>query len=597
MSRYTRHLSAAAAVAVLIFPAAASAAPAPIGAQNHTTLTGATFNQIAPVGDVNGDGRDDLAAFTSCGARVSVVFGAASPGTVDVSVPGPRVLAINGLPTAGDTDCGRRVTGVGDVNGDGRSDIVVQTGGGSFGSDVPMNTAHVVYGRAAGAIDVGTLGSAGLTLTATAPGLLIKLSNAAKVGDVNGDGRADIGLEGYISSEQPALSLRRAVGVVFGRAGGGTVNLGSSTLSGLIITSTTAAAPNGYYELGQISAAGDANRDGRADIIVNATPMSRARHLVYGRAASGIVDISNLGAGGVRLPGEVVTDADLAPVGDLNGDGLEEQYIRDPASQIRPTPILLSSPSAPVFDLWAVARRLSLTASLGSGVNDVTGVGDRTGDGRADLVATATYTTKISTPYLYGYPEPLRVGYLVAGRTGAATIDVRTAAPRIGGFASTSVRNVGLRFTGSATQELALLREDGRVVVQTLTPTAPADTTAPSLTMGFDRPVISGGCSTPCYGLDTSSLNYTLGEDAYVELTVSRGTSVIGTATGSTTAGAGAYDFYATLNTSNSTSCFGGGALGAVCSRLPAGTYTATMRATDLAGNRSASRTASVVVR
>lgn len=42
---------------------------------------------------------------------------------------------------------------------------------------------------------------------------------------------------------------------------------------------------------------------------------------------------------------------------------------------------------------------------------------------------------------------------------------------------------------------------------------------------------------------------------------------------------------------------FGGGCSPLrIVARLPAGTYTVTLRATDLAGNRSATRTASVVV-
>src|ERR1043165_2179931 len=84
--------------------------------------------------------------------------------------------------TAGE-QAGVSVAGAGDVNGDGRSDLIV---GAPFAA--PGGAAYVIYGPvAAGTLDLATLGSRGFVISDARAGAMLGQSVAA-AGDVNGDG-------------------------------------------------------------------------------------------------------------------------------------------------------------------------------------------------------------------------------------------------------------------------------------------------------------------------------------------------------------------------------------------------------------------------
>ena len=86
---------------------------------------------VAGAGDVNGDGRADVlvgAFLAGNNGRLNsgsayVVFGSASTDTVDLANLGTRGFRIDGAATS--DVAGRAVAGAGDVNGDGRADLLV----------------------------------------------------------------------------------------------------------------------------------------------------------------------------------------------------------------------------------------------------------------------------------------------------------------------------------------------------------------------------------------------------------------------------------------------------------------------------------------
>ena len=105
--------------------------PVPNGSASGFRIDGPGGNDgvgqaVAGAGDVNGDGLADVivgahGVNTFTGAAY-VVFGKASPGEIDLAALGAGGIRIDGAAPA--DNAGYRVAG-GDVNGDGRSDVVV----------------------------------------------------------------------------------------------------------------------------------------------------------------------------------------------------------------------------------------------------------------------------------------------------------------------------------------------------------------------------------------------------------------------------------------------------------------------------------------
>ncbi|MEC7947045.1 MAG: MopE-related protein, partial [Myxococcota bacterium] len=134
-------------------------------------------DRVAGIGDVNGDGYDDVAVATqyqsSSTGRVSIFHGSASG--VQAS---PASVMAGG--TAGDR-YGSRVAGAGDVNADGYDDLLVAAVGASGGA----GEAYVYHGSPSGIVSTSVntfVGSGTDELGA----------HLGPAGDVNGDGYDDI---------------------------------------------------------------------------------------------------------------------------------------------------------------------------------------------------------------------------------------------------------------------------------------------------------------------------------------------------------------------------------------------------------------------
>ncbi len=159
---------------------------------------------VSSAGDINGDGFDDLLIVArradalgntkSYAGDSYVIFGAALlPATIDLANLGAAGITLFGA-EAGDFS-GRSVSSAGDVDGDGFDDLLI----GAYGADASGNTksnageSYVIFGAASlpATIDLANLGAAGITIFGADVNDTSGVS-ASSVGDVNGDGFADL---------------------------------------------------------------------------------------------------------------------------------------------------------------------------------------------------------------------------------------------------------------------------------------------------------------------------------------------------------------------------------------------------------------------
>jgi hypothetical protein len=301
---------------------------------------------VAELGDVNGDGIADVAVGApSVDARgrtdagvVYVVFGGTPLGRLDLRtapgfrIVGPRQGANRPLPSFQPDGAlkgamaGSAVAGAGDVNADGLADIVVGAPFAGRRGRAYSGSVYVVFGkRSTATVDLQRLGRGGFRVDGPRREA-VAANEVAGVGDVNGDGRADV----VVSAGRV---LQSTAYVVFGKASTAPVDL-RRLRQGFAIR-------GGWREFSDVgdavAGAGDFNGDGLADVAVGA-PQSRAAKregagaafVVFGARRPHDVDVRALGTRGVEIDGEHAfanAGETLASLGDINGDGRAEELV------------------------------------------------------------------------------------------------------------------------------------------------------------------------------------------------------------------------------------------------------------------------------
>ncbi len=365
---------------------------------------------VSGAGDVNADGYDDVLVGVYADDAVGYASGAAC------LVLGSALPLSASLSTAvqytgereGDT-AGIAVSSAGDVGADGYVDLLV---GASSNGDVGVaaGAAYVVFGSAFPASNslssaVEFYGESAYHVAGAA------VSGAA---DVNGDGYDDLLIGAYNNGD--AVTGAGATYVVLGSAA-----LTSVSLSSAIQYSGEATA---NYSGSAVSAGGDADGDGYADVLVgaygnaDAGVNAGAAYLVLG----GVTPTSeNLGAA-VQYTGSAYDRAGsaVAGAGDVNGDGYDDALIGAYASGTdRGAAYLVLGSATPVSSSLATAVEYS-----GENADDwagfsVAGPGDVDDDGHDDLLIGALHNSDVGT---YG-----GAAYVVLGSSTPASGTLATA--------------------------------------------------------------------------------------------------------------------------------------------------------------------------
>jgi hypothetical protein len=250
------------------------------------SFTGGVF---VAAGDVNGDGRADIivSADASGGPEVKVIDGTKLNQLSANGQIAPSALLADFLAYTPGFTGGVRVA-ASDINGDGRADIIVGAGAGSGPEVKVIDGTRLNQLSANGEIAPTALLA---DFFAFAPGLTGGVFVAA--GDVNGDGRADI-IVGADAGGGPEVKVIDGAKLNQLLANG-------QTAPSALLADFLAFAPS--FTGGVFVAAGDVNGDGRADVIVGAGP--------GGLPEVKVIDgtkLNQLSANGEIAPSALLTD-------------------------------------------------------------------------------------------------------------------------------------------------------------------------------------------------------------------------------------------------------------------------------------------------
>ena len=324
---------------------------------------------------------------------------------------------------AGNSYLGFTVSGAGDVNGDGFDDYLV----GAHGTP----STFVVYGNASGlGVDLtgGTIAaSKGFRIS----GGYSSGYSVSGVGDVNGDGLADVLVGTYTHTSGTAAY------VVYGNSTGTNVvidpsqNIASSL--GFRISGGA-----GTYLGYTLSGAGDVNGDGLADLVVGApgTGGVPVMYVVYGRAGSAGVNLASAtiaASDGFKVTSPVNSgfSSMVSGAGDVNGDGLADVIVG--ANIIGSAFVVYGNSTGTAADVTSstIAAGSGFKIVTAQGANSfglsVSGAGDVNGDGLADVMVGDKVNNTV---------------YVVYGNTTGATVNINST----GGIAASS----GFRIAGTS---------------------------------------------------------------------------------------------------------------------------------------------------
>ncbi|MCA9413329.1 MAG: FG-GAP repeat protein, partial [Candidatus Omnitrophica bacterium] len=336
---------------------------------------------LKEVGDLNGDGFTDLVVGAPYDAGVGV-----DSGRVEVYYGAPDGLSIaRSLPLLGEKTeslFGFSLAKAGDLNGDGYSDLVVGAPEYQRGES-EVGAVYVYYG------------TSGQSFAPTFDRLFGEQANSLfgyavdSGGDLNGDGFFDVVVGARNFSDDQ--SEQGKVYVYYGGESG--------------VNPTPAWTYKGNTEFAHLGSAlemsGDYNRDGYADLAVAAHAHSplftdQAAILVFHGHHSGLPDSPDWidGAG----PGTFGTDLELASVGDVTTDGFADLLVGAPSysnGQQNEGAVHLFYGGIGGLDDADTVESDQANARLGA---SVTGLGDVDGNGTLDVAAGMPQATDGGVP-------------------------------------------------------------------------------------------------------------------------------------------------------------------------------------------------------
>ncbi|MEO7356988.1 MAG: FG-GAP-like repeat-containing protein, partial [Ignavibacteria bacterium] len=327
------------------------------------TMTGeATFNyfgtSVSAAGDVNGDGYSDvIAGATGYNGSIGRAY--------------LYKYEFEHLPMTGEATnnyFGYSVSGAGDVNGDGYSDVII----GAYKYNNDIGRAYIFYGGTS----MNNIADVTMTGETTNSNFGVSVSGA---GDVNGDGYSDV----IVGAWQ------------YNGTGRAYIFYGGSSMNNTADVTMTGETTHRYFG-NSVSAAGDVNGDGYSDVIIGAWFYDDYRgraYIFYGGAS-----MNN--AADVVMTGETISGqfgVSVSEAGDVNGDGYSDVIVGA---------YLNNAGRAFIFYGGAGMNNTADVIMSGEATDDRFGVsvsaaGDVNGDGYSDVIVGASAYGVYSTGRVY----------------------------------------------------------------------------------------------------------------------------------------------------------------------------------------------------
>jgi hypothetical protein len=361
---------------------------------------------VAGVGDLNNDGIDDIvigangedAADISAAGRVYVFSGATDDTLFTLNSPFPEIGG----------NFGSSLSNAGDVNNDGKNDIIV----GAQGEDAfGIRDAGRAY------VFNGANGDTLFTLQSHFPDLFGNFGAAVSgAGDVNNDGMSDV----IVGAERENVSSLSNAGIAYVFSG--------ATGDTLFILKSVKPETGGLFGI-SVSEAGDINKDGHSDLVIgsleNVQFENSGRIYTFSGATGDTLHI--LETPFPRTDGAF--GREVSNVGDLNGDDTSDIVIAAPGEVFR-VYIYSGATGDTLFTLKSPSEQ---NIGFGSVISDA---GDVDNDQVNDIIVGAPLEN-------WGGFNNAGRAYIYSGKSGELLHALQSPNPEVEAFFGNAVSRVG----------------------------------------------------------------------------------------------------------------------------------------------------------